>query len=234
VPIEVLLPLLMWWSWPRLLPAATLRARAPVLALLALHVVFAARDWGHAPWQAPAFAVDPPPMASPQDSVVVLMGSEPQGWRVPSLPASAVYVSLGSNFPASPAYAARVQQMLAARPQRYVMLHATVDRGVARVDRLNAWARRLGWDRQPGCSALRALARRGSRATLDERVPGRCVLTARDRLDLEAADTATRAEAEASLLPLGWRLDAASCQRLPARIGGDSFPYQWCGLVPAR
>jgi len=236
VPIEVLLPLLLWWAWPRWLPAATLRWRLPLLVLLALHVMVAARDWGHAAWRQPAFAIAAPTMPAPRDSVVVLVGSEPQAWRVALLPPAAVYLSAGSNFPASPGYQARAQEMLAGRRDRYAMLHATVDRGAERIARLNAWARRLGWADQPGCARLRWLTRKGLRARLDERQPGQCLLAPRPNavLDEAAADVATRAAAAAPLATLGWALDEASCQRLPARIGADAHPYQWCRLQPLR
>jgi hypothetical protein len=234
VPIEVLLPLLLWWAWPRLLPVASVRWRVAVIVLLALHVVFAARDWGHAPWRQPAFAVAAPNMPAPRESVVVLVGGEPQAWRVALLPKEAVYLSAGSNFPASEGYQARARQMLAVRPQRYAMLHATVDRGSERVDRLNTWAQRLGWANQPGCATLRWLTGKGLRARLDEGQPGRCLLLPRANavMDVAAADAGTRAAAAAPLAELGWALDEASCQRMPARIGADAHPYQWCRLQP--
>jgi len=232
VQIEVLLPLLIWWAWPRLLPAATLRARGPVLALLALHVLVAGRDWGHASWRQPAFAVTAPPVSLPGGSVVLLVGAEPQAWRIPLLPSQARYVSIGSNLPASPAYPARVRAMLQGRPSVHAMLPATTDRAAERVAKINQWARRLGWDAQPGCAALRWLSRGGRRALLDDRVPGRCVLAPVDPLDLAASDAALREAAEAQLVPLGWSIDPATCRTLPARIGGDAFPYQWCALVP--
>ena len=236
VAIEVLLPLLLWWAWPRLLPASSLRWRVPLLVLLALHVVVAARDWGHAAWRQPAFAVTAPVMPAPRDSVVVLVGSEPQAWRVALLPPEAVYLSAGSNFPASEAYQARAQEMLAARPQRYAMLHATVDRGAERIARLNVWAQRLGMADQPGCARLSWLTGKGLRAALDASQPGRCLLAPLPKavLDEAAADAATRAAAAAPLATLGWALDEASCQRLPARIGADAHPYQWCRLQPLR
>lgn len=230
VAIEVLVPLVLWWSWPRLLPAGLLWLRVPVLVLLALHAFHATRDWGSAPWRAQAFDVAPPPMASPDDSVVVIVGGEPQAWRVPLLPHGAIYASLGSNLPASPAYAEAVQTMLQSRPHRYAMLHANVDRGAARLERINAWARRLGWDAQPGCGRLRWLSRLDKRTTLDDSVPGHCVLRPRRPVDVTAADATARETAQAQLAALGWRFDAAGCRTLPARIGGDPFPYQWCRL----
>ncbi len=233
VAIEVLLPLLLWWAWPRLLGPALLRARVPVMVLLALHAWHASGDWGHGAWRQPAFAVAAPEMPLPADSAVVLVGGEPQAWRIPFLPPQAVYLSFASNFPASPAYALRVQDILASRPQRYAMLHAATDRNAERVAGFNAWAKRFGWDAQPGCTMLRRIVRHGSRMALDEGVPGQCVLRPARPIDLAAADAALRATAEAQLAPLGWRLDPAGCQRMPARIGGDSFPYQWCRLLPA-
>lgn len=233
VAIEVLLPLLLWWAWPRLLWPGTLRLRAPVLVLLALYSWHGAADWGHGAWRQPAFAVDAPSMPAPRDSAVVLVGGEPQAWRIPFLPPEAVYLSFASNFPASPAYVDKAREILAAHPQRYAMLHATGDRDAERVARLNLWAQRFGWDTQEGCGMLRKVARNGRRALIDESVPGRCVLLSNKPVDLAAADAALRETAQAQLAQLGWRLDLERCQRMPAWIGGDSFPYQWCPLLPA-
>ena len=235
VAIEVLVPLLLWWLWPRLLPASLLRARGPVLVVCVLGALGGGRDWGHEPWRAQAFEVPAPTMPEPAHSAVVMMGGNPQGWRIPFLPAEAVYLSVGSNFPASPAYYQRVGQMLESRPQRYAMLDAVVDRGADRVVRLNDWARRFGWDRQADCAMLRRAVRWGVRALLDDSVPDRCVLLQRPnkRIDIPAGDAQLRAEATAQLAPLGWQLDEASCERRPAWIGQTLYPYQWCRLRPA-
>lgn len=233
VAIEVLLPLLLWWAWPRLLGPALLRLRTPVMVLLALYAWHGAADWGHAAWRQPAFAVEAPAMPAPRDSAVVLVGGEPQAWRIPFLPPEAVYLSFASNFPASRAYVDKAREILAAHPQRYAMLHATGDRDAERVARLNGWARRFGWDVQPGCGMLRKISRNGRRALLDEHVPGQCILRSNKPVDLAAADAALREAAQAQLAPLGWQLDPESCQRMPARIGGDNFPFQWCRLLPA-
>jgi hypothetical protein len=233
VAIEVLLPLLLWWAWPRLLGPASLRLRVPVMVLLALYAWHGTGEWGHAAWRRPAFAVEAPAMPAPRDSAVVLVGGEPQAWRIPFLPPEAVYLSFASNFPASPAYVDAARRILAGRPQRYAMLHATGDRDAERVARFNLWARRFGLDTQPGCGVLRKVSRSGRRLLLDDSEPGRCVLRPGRPVDLAAADAALREAAQAQLAPLGWQLDLESCQRLPARIGGDNFPYQWCQLLPA-
>jgi len=234
VAIEVLVPLLLWWLWPRLLPASLLRARGPVLLVCVLGALGGGRDWGHEPWRAQAFEVPAPAIPAPAHSAVVMMGGNPQGWRIPFLPAEAAYLSVGSNFPASPAYYQRVAQMLQARPQRYAMLEAVVDRGADRVVRLNDWARRFGWDRQADCAMLRRAVRWGVRAVLDDSTPGHCVLLQRPnkRIDIAAGDAQLRAEAAAQLAPLGWQLEEASCERRPAWIGATLYPYQWCRLRP--
>ena len=234
VAIEVLVPLLLWWLWPRLLPARLLRWRGPVLVLCVLVAVGGGRDWGHEPWRAQAFDVPAPAMPEPARTAVVLVGGHPQGWRIPFLPAEAVYLSLGSNFPASAAYQQRAAELLRARPQRYAMLDAVVDRGAERVDRLNAWSRRLGWDVQPGCAMLRRAVRWGVRAVLDESQPGRCRLEQRPhkRIDIAAGDARVRDEAASPLAAAGWQLEQESCRRLPSWIGQTGYPYQWCRLQP--
>jgi hypothetical protein len=235
VVLEVLAPLLLWWLWPRLLPVASLRWRVPVLVLCVLYTVLGVRDWGHEPWRARAFTVPTPPMSAPADSAVVLVGGEPQGWRVPFLPDEAIYLSVGSNFPASAQFDQRVTQMLHGRAYRYAMLDATVDRGADRMLRINAWGHRFGWDAQPDCAALRRAVKWGLRAVLNDSVPGRCTLgqLPRKMIDLAAGDARLRELANARLQPVGWRLEEDSCTRQPAWIGGTLYPYQWCRLVPA-
>lgn len=234
VAVEVLLPLLIWWLWPRLLPTAWTRWRVPALAACVLVALLGGRDWGHEPWARQAVTVPAPPMATPGDSAIVLVGGQPQAWRVPALPPEAVYLGVGTNFPASAEYDRRVIALLQGRPHRYAMLEAVVDRRAERLGRLNDWARRLGWDAQPGCRMLRRAVKWGVRAVLDESA-GRCVLRQRPdkAIDVAAADAQLRAEANARLAPLGWQLDLAGCRRQPAWIGATLYPYQWCRLVPA-
>ncbi|WP_052689987.1 glycosyltransferase 87 family protein [Xanthomonas sp. GPE 39] len=229
---ELLAPLLLWVGLRRMLPA---RVAAPAARwTLIACVVFALYgwgDWGHERWAREAFRVQAPPLPQPARSVVLLVGDAPESWRIPFLPAQAAYVSVASNFPETPAYAARVRAMLAARGQGYALLPAEVDRNVERLQRLNAVAARLGLDHGPSCALMRRLAHRLVRAGV-EVDSGRCrwVLPPERVVDVAAADRQTQALAVQQLAPYGLALQPGPCQIYQAWVGQARFPYQWCRL----
>ncbi|MFT4249313.1 MAG: hypothetical protein QM581_14980 [Pseudomonas sp.] len=231
VVLETLAPLLIWVACQYAVPAARARlVAAGLVACCALVSLGGWNDWGHEPWARRGFVVQAPPMAQPGRSAVLLVGDEPQSWRIPFLPAAATYLSVASNFPESPAYVARVAALLAQHPQRYAMLPATVDRKVLHVENMNAWAVRLGFADQADCRALRWLLAHGLRARLDDASPGACRLVPRPGTtrDLVAEDRALQAAAGQKLARYGLALDVASCRRLSSWIGQTDYPYQWC------
>lgn len=227
---ELLAPLLLWVGVRRVLPAriAAPAARWALIAcaLVALH---GRGDWGHERWAREAFQVQAPSMPRPARSVVLLVGDEPQSWRIPSLPAQAVYASVASNFPESSAYAGRIRSMVAARGDAYAMLPAAVDRNAERLLRVNALAERLGLTRGPDCTLMRRLARRPMRALLSEAgghcqwtmIPGRGT-------DIAAGNRQYAARADQRLARYGLALAPDSCRVYSALIGRTDFPYQWC------
>lgn len=234
VALEVLAPLLIWVACQRLFAPARARLVAPGLLLFCAAISLGGwNDWGHEPWARRAFTVQAPPVAAPARSTVVLVGGEPQAWRIPFLPAQARYLSVASNFAESQAYAARVHAMLAARPGRYALLPAAVDRKAERVVRMNAWAQRLGLARQSDCRTLRWLVAHGLRARIDEAASPGCRLLPRAgaERDLAADDAVLRDIATQQLAPYGLMLVPGSCRRLSSWIGTTDYPYQWCDLA---
>jgi len=235
VVLELLAPLVLWLLLQYLLPPKW-AGRIGGLAIAACAAVALAgwNDWGHAGWARQGFRVQPPP--APLPGTVLLVGSEPQAWRLPFLPPGPEYASVGSNFPASPAYVQRVRDMVHASGGAGAILPAAVDRRAESIERRNRWARRFGLDTGE-CRTLRWLARRSRSLQLVEpRAPGgRCELApAADRiLAREAADQAILDGAGGLLAPYGLRLDPASCQRLDSWIGQQPHPYHWCRVVAA-
>ncbi len=236
VVLELLAPLLLWFCVRKLVPSARAGWLAGALvAGSALFALFGWADWGHEGWTRSALELQQPAMDRADRSVVLLVGDEPQSWRITLLPREARYVSVASNFPESAGYRQRVAQIVAERSERYALLPAAVDRVGGRVQRIKVWVRRLGWDRQPGCTSLRWLVSHGLRAEL-QADGGQCLLVpkAGKAKDVAAADRATQAGADAKLAGYGLAIDQSSCQRLQARIGRGEYPYLWCAVVPRR
>jgi len=95
VLLEMLTPILLAAaiaSWP-----LTARARIGVIAAsLALLTVTARRaDWGHSPWQEGAFVTaTTPPIAHPDQTMVLVTGYSPVGWLVPFFPPQIPFIRI--------------------------------------------------------------------------------------------------------------------------------------------
>ncbi len=233
VVLELLSPALIWLGCRFVLPVGWgERSSAVAVIACALAAAWGWADWRHEPWASKAFALQEPDMPVPARSMVLLVGGEPQAWRVPLLPPEAAYASVASNFPESPAYAMRLRDMARERPALYAMLDAEVDRKAVRIAGWNAWAARFGLDRQPRCGTLGWLVRhRVLKGSSLERAPdGRCLLALAPgtATDVPALDAAIRIDANMRLAQRGFVLESASCRRLPAWIGREEIPYQWC------
>lgn len=235
VVLELLAPLLLWLLLHWLLrPRLAARIAAAAIALAALVALAGWNDWGHAGWARSAFRVEAPRSMPP---TVLLVGGEPQAWRLPFLPAGPVYASVGSNFPESDAYVARVRAMVAAGGgAAAAIVPVAMDRRAESIDRRNRWAGRLGLD-TGDCRLLRVLARRSRSVQLvgaEQSPDGRCRLApAAERvLATDGANRELLAGADAVLARYGLRLDVAGCDILDSRIGQQAHPWHWCRVVP--
>jgi hypothetical protein len=234
VVLELLAPLLTWlllhWLFSPLLAA---RVASVAIALGALVALAGWNDWGHAGWARHAFQVQAP---RSMPATVLLVGSEPQAWRLPFLPAGPVYASVGSNFPESDAYAARVRARVAdGGGTAAAMVPAAVDRRAESIERRNRWAAWLGLD-AGDCRLLRWMAGRSRSVDLvaaDQSPDGRCHLlpAARRRLATDLANRELLAGADAVLARYGFRLEAGGCEILDSRIGQQPHPWHWCRIV---
>ncbi|MCC4601452.1 hypothetical protein [Xanthomonas melonis] len=234
--LEVVAPLALWLCCQRVFAAP----QAPwmgggLVAFSALIALGGWNDWGRESWAWRSFRVEQPGIAQPAAATVLLVGDEPQAWRVALLPAQTRYVGVATNLPASDAYRDRVRALLAERPQHYAMLGAVMDKQVPRIQRMNRWAQRFGLSAQPDCTGLRWLVGHGLRAELDTTQPGQCMLRVlRQKAEVvEAANRQLRDTARQQLLSYGVSLDPANCRTLSSQIGQGFYPYQFCevGLV---
>lgn len=237
--LELLAPLVLWMLAERTFaPAVAVRVgKWAILASIAVTLVgvwlIGWRGWGHAGWAEAAFQVEAPAMAHPSQATVLLVGGEPQAWRVPFLPADAVYASVASNFPESAQYAETIRARIDARSgEVYAMLPAAVDermpRRLARLEQLNVWAGRLHLD-QGECRLLRKVAR--NRRAEVVAIGGHCRMVPRadeSGLDTAAENRAVAEAAEQTLARYGLRMDRQGCRVHAASIGTEALPYQWC------
>jgi hypothetical protein len=235
VVLELLVPLALWLLLHTIAPARlAARVAAGAIALTALVALAGWNDWGHSGWSRSAFRVEAPPAPTPR--VVLLVGVEPQAWRIPWLPETSIYASVGSNFPESPAYAARIDERVRANGgAAAVILPVAMDRRAESIQRRNHWATRLGLD-AGDCPTLRWLVRRSRSLQLVEPAQsptGRCQLApaAHRVVDLASANQAILDEGAVILARYGLRLDPATCLVLDSRIGAESHPYRWCRAV---
>lgn len=237
VALELVAPLLLWCACIALLP--TLRGSrigGCAVGVCVLISLVGWGNWGHERWALNAFEVQQPRIDSPGDSVVLLVGGDPQAWRVPFLPQAVRYAAVASNFPEADGYQAKIRQMLAERPQHFAIFPGFADKQMVRYENLNAKVALLGLDREPDCAKLRWLTRKlkGLRSEVQVR-DGSCLLIPR-KGPLQAAaevEAAERAAAQSRLAGYGLALVPESCVTLRSRIGQGNFPYQWCQLTPA-
>ena len=236
VVLELLAPLVLWLLLHAVF-APRRAGRFAAVAIAAASVVALAgwNDWGHAGWSRTAFRVEAPTGTMP--GTVLLVGGEPQAWRVPFLPPGPAYASLGSNFPESPAYAAQVIGMVHARGgEAGVILPVAVDRRAESLARRNRWAGALGLD-SGDCKVMRWLVGRSRSLVLVEPAQspgGRCELAqaAGRRVDTANANQAILDQAATVLARYGLRLDVAGCRVVYSAIGAQAHPYHWCRAVP--
>jgi len=238
VPIELLAPLAIWIVWQHVAPSAQ-RAAGVVLALLALSA-FPPANWGHADWADQAFSAEVPAFEHPGESIVFFAQPDPpSGWMATFFPPQVRIIALGTGLYETPAWRARQQAAIAERPGPYYVLlsKAKNDRDATRLHKLAA-AQWLGLtDDAAGCGKLESLMRHVRLQVALRRLPaGGCTfdLLPEHRIDLDALDRATAAQAAAKLSQYGLQMDPASCASHQAAVGAQPRPYALCRVTRAR
>ncbi|WP_332876214.1 hypothetical protein [Massilia sp. S19_KUP03_FR1] len=126
IPLELLAPVVLLLLAQRLMPAPLARRAVSVLLAIVVVSTIPAASWGRAPFSANSYAMVGPVIADPEQSMVFTVhGDPPMGWLVTLFPVRLAFVALGSGFPESDAFKARVAAMIAARSgPLYVMVQA--------------------------------------------------------------------------------------------------------------
>ncbi|MDQ1817502.1 hypothetical protein RBA41_29770 [Massilia sp. CCM 9210] len=126
VPLELLAPLVLWLLLHRLCAPSTARVIGATCVLLAVIAGLPRVNWGHHYHGEKSVTAQVPVFADPEQSMVFTVhGDPPMSWLIPNFPARLAFAALGSGFPESPEFAARVGRMVAARKgPLYVMLTA--------------------------------------------------------------------------------------------------------------
>jgi hypothetical protein len=239
IPIEMLLPLVIWIWLARLLPHERARRHAAWALSLAAAVVVAGgtASRGHVPWASRVARADVPKLDDPPRTTV-LLAEFPMAWIATSFPVDVAFAAVHPpGFPESPAYVETVHRIVERRGGRaFVIVSARVDgraQSLGRInDRLSAWGL-LGSARF--CSAVQWTLQR-SRMHAVVRFPeggagGRvCELEPleADKKDLPAENRSVLAQAEPALRDYGFALDAATCTTHDAYVGAALQPYQFC------
>ncbi|EEF21863.1 conserved hypothetical protein [Ricinus communis] len=158
------------------------------------------------------------------------------------LPPAVQVVSIGTGFPESPAWRARIDAAMAARPgPHYVLLNGANNEKDGTRRRKLAAVQWLGLtDDAAGCDRLEKLMGHIRFQVVLRRLPaGGCTfdLLPQHRMDIAAENRALVAAATTHVRGYGLALDAASCTTHAAAIGDAPYPYQLCRvtvLPPAR
>lgn len=235
--LELLAPLAFWTLWRHVAPAAP-RVGGLLLALLTVSV-FPANTWGHSGWGERAYGAEVPPLAAPADAIVFLAHWDPPtAWVTTFLPPQVRVASLGTGFPESAGWRARIAAAIAERPgPHYLLLNAANNEKDGTRQRKLAAVQWLGLTQDAaGCGKLAWLMQRVRFQVALRQLPaGGCSfdLLPQHRVDLPAKNAAMIAEAATHVRPYGLRLEPGSCRPFQAFVGREGFPYQLCQVTPA-
>ena len=242
VPIELLAPLLCWLLLQSLGRPAVMRRVGGYLLLAVALAVLPFTTWGHADWTARAFIAQAPAIAKPAQAVIFQASLDsPMGWLAQFMPPDAAVVGLGSGFPESAAYQARMRQTIATRGgPHYIMFPITVDQRAIGMVRKSQIATSLGLTgSEAGCRRLTWLAGHvRMKAQVEALAPPSgqlCTLALQPqyRQDTAPADRTMEAEAARRLRLIGLGYDPASCVAYQAAVGSAPYPYRMCVVTAA-
>lgn len=243
VGLELLAPLAIWIAVNRAMPGPwSHRLSGALLGSVLLVGLVGSESWGHSRLAWSSVEVETPVLEHPEQHVLVLVGDQPQSWRLPWWPSEVAFIGLANNFPESEEFRHEVRNRLQARPGPHLaMVPATRRRGDDRLNRVNQWL------------AVRQIAAQGRLcqwlATLASQRDLGLVMSASESeppesliCQFEPAETtdATHELAEQNralaladgerLRPYGLTLDADSCEVLFSRLGDQVLPYQVCRI----
>lgn len=240
-PIELLLPLAAWQLAPAHHAVPRRRVRQIIALCTVLGLLLGDKTLPHAAWTHPALHVELPPLpAAARTTVLLADGIGPVAWLATRFPPSVMFASVGSAFPAAPAYWAELRRRIDARDGPvYVVFARRRDWRADVARRAQALLDRVGATRNRRiCAWLEALARytRLHARVLPATGPRACKLSGRpqDRAAARLANAQHARQLARLLADHGLALRTASCRSYAASVGGSTEPYFWCSVSGTR
>lgn len=243
VVLELLAPLALWLLIRRITQARVEKVLNPaVLSMIFLAALLGMESWGHARLASESISVQVPELDEPEERVVVLVGDQPQAWRLPWWPEQVAFVGLATNFPENEQFRAEAMRRLRARNGPHLtMIPAAVPPGRSRLDTVNHWLalRQIAADGKL-CEFLEGIAADRDLDLELQPIPG----TRSDQLvcqfhspegteteiDLATQNRRIAEQNAARLSPYGLKLQIASCTSYDSWIGEQPLPYQTCRI----
>jgi hypothetical protein len=98
LPLEMLAPLGIWLLITRFSWREATKLRVALCCALLLLVTLRPGNWGRVPWGDDFFGVQPPPLADPDHTVVLITGLSPLAYIIPFFPAPVRFLRIQSYF----------------------------------------------------------------------------------------------------------------------------------------
>ncbi|MCW8197241.1 hypothetical protein D8B23_02115 [Verminephrobacter aporrectodeae subsp. tuberculatae] len=241
IVMEMLLPVTAWVILHRLTSVSRARRVAAWLIGCAVALSLLRFDtWGNAGFAQESFSVDVPPVAQPENSVVLVLAS-PMAWILPHFPPALAFVSLGS-FPESPGYWQRAQAIIDGRTAGlYAIVPAVRDARAQSIQRLSDWLDGHGVQNgDRACSAVAFAMRRMPRLQLAVPVqpdgalgesPCAFELPPAHRRDVGAENRQIAKTVSESIRHRGLSLLLETCTVRSAHIGSKEHVFQFCSAA---
>jgi len=143
VPLEILIPLLLFLFFDHFFKPEVARRRAVVfISIITLtNLLIGEPDWGHTSWSDSVYRVEPSAISTPPEPAAIYLVGQPLAWIVPALDLHVPVIQLAPNMPVSKAYWQRAKAMVENRPgRRFVIFESTspalMSRGSTRLAKL--------------------------------------------------------------------------------------------------
>lgn len=239
--LELIAPLALWLVIRETFGVRVSRNINPaLLGLIFLAALIGLESWGHTRFDSPSIDVQVPALPDPEERVLVLVGDQPQAWRLPWWPEEVAFLGLATNFPENEEFRIEAMRRLQSRSGPHLaMIPAFVPRSQERVSRVNEWlAHREISATGKICEFLQGVAK--DREFAIEMLPS-CGLSPNEQicqfqsLEEDDIDMAYRnqqiAEQNADLLKhYGIKFQFETCESFESRVGQEQLPYQLCQL----
>ena len=96
--IELLAPLGIWLILDRMITSRIIKHTAAGASLLVILATLSPADWGRVSWGKDYFGANLPVIEKPEDTIVIMTGSDPSSYLVPLFPKAVRFVRIQSYF----------------------------------------------------------------------------------------------------------------------------------------